>query len=249
MKKLLGILLICLGCAAQAQTPLYVWAANGSNLRQAPSSTAPVVKKLVYGTAVETLSQDGAPVADKMTFFAARHNITSLTQMSAKSPQVVLNGRWLKVAAGGQQGYAFDSLLLAYPPLKEKEEPTAWLIRAFSLKAGKAVTRREKSEDAGMTNVLTTRPYASADGNIVLKVESNRGDAGVYGDGGAIRIRRIGFDQAFVLFNALFPPLSANGYQYQPGQRFSYLLDEVGNSAELKKAGDGVEFSWFYGLN
>lgn len=90
---------------------LYVWARNGVNLRETPSSTGKVIEVLKYGSEVEVLSQ-----SEKIKF--AYEYLQPLKKYDGENEikPLTLHGYWIKIKVGDKVGYTFNKLLLEYEP-------------------------------------------------------------------------------------------------------------------------------------
>lgn len=233
----------------QVGSRLYVWAVQGINLRQRPSASAPVIDKLAHGTPVTVSEQDEPPVPHRLEFFPPRDAAHTFTQIAREQPRVSLDGRWIKIEAGRQDGYAFDKLLLRWPPKNPDEAIKAYLVRAFELTAHRRQKKSREDEESGLRYATIYRTWTSKENRVVLKAEASDGDASTRGDGGHISMPGSSFDEGFVLANGILPPLADHGFRYRAGQEFEYLLDQIGNTAKLKKTEDGISLEWYFGMN
>jgi len=228
---------------------LYVCALHSLNLRKEPSSSSPVVKMLPYGTSVEVLEQDEKLVPHQMEFYQYKDTSDALTQVSPTRPQVVLRGHWIKVKAFEQEGYVFSKLLLEIEPKKAGEATEAYFVRVFHLTSRKVRSKHLKSKESGNPYTETTHVFSSSTSHVVLETEENDGEADTCGEGGDLSIPNWSFERGFVFFNAVMPPVTEVGFEYQDGKTFEYALDEVPNMALLKKTKTGISFRWFFGVN
>lgn len=165
----------------RAGSRLYVWAVQGINLRQRPSASAPVVDRLAYGTPVTVSKQDEPPVPHRLEFFPPRNAAETLTQIAQERPRVPLDGRWIKIEARQRDGYAFDKLLLRWPPKNPDEAIETYLVRAFELTAHRRQKRSRKDEESGLRYTTIYRTWTSKENRVVLKTEESDGDASTRG--------------------------------------------------------------------
>jgi hypothetical protein len=227
---------------------LYVWVAS-LNLRQQASASAPVIKKLAYGTPVTVLKQDEKPVPYKLHFFSYKDSADAIPQ-NGEQGQVILDSEWLKVTTEQQeQGYVVNKLLLDIEPMPMNGVRSVdYLVHVFKLtKHQKKTTRQKEKECEKNQEAITVHETFTADSNkIVLKTEEIDHCVDFDTTGGAISIPNFPFDSAFVFFNAFLPPEPV-GFTYQANKIFDYGIDQVGNSATLKKTKNGIQFEWYDG--
>jgi len=228
---------------------LYVWAVRGLNLRQQPSPSAPVVRKLPYGASVTVVKHDELPVPYRFEFFPKKSAANTLTQIAHEQPQVILDGQWIRVKLAQQEGYLFDKLLLDVAPKRHSEALQAYLVRVFGLSSPQRQAKEHKDDVSGITYTTVYQTFTSKTNSVVLTIEESDGDASTMANKGRISIPAISFEKAFVFFCAIFPPLADHGFHYQAGQEFEYLLDEIGNIARLTKTNSGVLFEWHFSID
>lgn len=230
---------------------LYVWSISGLNLREQPSLNSPVIKKLNYGDSVTVLRQPQKPVPYSLEFFSYKDTSSTFTQIAGERPRVILNGKWIRVKAGQEEGYVFNKLLLDMIPRKEKEvfQPF-YFIHAFDLTRKLKKKENHTSKECGGTAHTTIyQTFTSSQNNVVVKTEDSNGDQCTSGELLEISIPGFSFEKAFVLFNTVIPALPEHGFYYKPSHLFEYLIDEVGNTARLKKTKDGILFRMTAGRN
>jgi hypothetical protein len=213
---------------APSETAQTVWAAQGMNLRDGPSASGRIVKKLVYGTPVSVLPQSDKPVAYEMEFFP---KITRPASDGKPRAQVLLDGEWIRIKAGDQQGYVFNKLLLPFPPIKADEDTEHYLARIFELTARPAVNHG---------GAIDTE-YVSHGPRKIQLVRHESSEASAIG--GEVFIPDMSFDEAFVFFNAVLPPTLDADFSYQKGALFEYQYQAPGG-ARLTMEKGGVRFYW-----
>jgi len=213
---------------APSETAQTVWAAQGMSLRDGPSASAHIVKKLVYGTPVSALPQSDKPVAYEMEFFS---KIARPASGGKPRAQVLLDGEWIKIRAGDREGYVFDKLLLPFPPIKVDEDTEHYLARIFKLTARPAVNHG---------GAIDTE-YVSHGPRIIQLVRHESSEASAIG--GEVFIPDMSFDEAFVFFNAILPPTLDADFSYLKGALFEYQYQAPGG-ARLTKEKGGVRFYW-----
>jgi CRISPR/Cas system Type II protein with McrA/HNH and RuvC-like nuclease domain len=223
----------------------YVWVAN-LNLRQQPSPSAPVIKKLIYGTPVEILKQDEKPVPYKLPFFSYKDTAAAIPKDGIQN-QVVLDGEWIKVKTAQQEeGYIINKLLLDIEPMKFTEGVTDYFVRVFQLTKHEKKTIKQKDKECpNHVDNIAYETFTSNINKVLLKTEENK-DAycgGYYTSNTKISIPEFSFEKAFVFFNKIMPP-EINDFEYKADELFSYALDQVPNEVILKKAECGVDFEW-----
>lgn len=227
----------------------YTWAVSNLNVREQPDVQSAVITRLPYATAVQVLPQTEPAIPFEMTYFNQQNTADSLTQTNTQFPKVVLHGEWLKIKTDEHEGYVFSRFLMKMPPPTQNESSEAYLIRAFELNLLKTDKWVENSYIPDNQNTFMRQYYASPSNNVTFTVIDDEGDAEIYGNGGEIMISDMDFEQAIVFFTVVLPPEQDGGARYEEGKKLEYLLDQIGNTANLKATEQGVSFSWIFGLN
>lgn len=91
---------------------LHVWANSGLNMREGPGTDFPKIKKLEYGDQVQVVDNylNSTPFA------------TTVINRSKKNREFVMNGFWVRVKLGNQEGYVFDGYLSRIPAMKKSRD-------------------------------------------------------------------------------------------------------------------------------
>lgn len=89
---------------------LFIAAKSGLNIREKPSTDAEVVTLVPYGTGVQVVKDDAAPVP-----------------MTAEG----LKGKWVKVQYDEKTGYAFDGFMISHPVPKDGESLKDYTHRVY----------------------------------------------------------------------------------------------------------------------
>ena len=180
--------------AASAGETLYVWAKNGLNLREQASASSAILSKLNYGAAVTIL----APEAE------VKYDFPLFPSSGKANTGVLLNGKWLKVKAGEQEGFVFDKLLLGYAPYLSRDggkdwyDISAYLEMAFAL--GKLKETRKKLSD---NEEAIIQHYGKASSGVTLQATQHKIESIV---GGIIFTDpNMSLEQALVFFYGDFP--------------------------------------------
>ena len=216
----------------------FIWAKDGVNLRESPSTNAPIISKLPYGSAIVVVEQANK-ISEQVTLFPA----------AAESPAVVLQGYWLHVQSGDKIGYIFNQFALNIPPITAKEiktnvgyDASSYIKRAFKLSNPKII--RKKVHEDGATFIKEQRDYAHGQ-KTHLRVEQSFND---YGWGNAtFSHSTMTVEQALIWFSALFNLEATQGINYHPDHDFSASIDEIPNTVEItrvKTGGITIEWNW-----
>lgn len=225
---------------------LYVWAAQTLDLRQLPSQSGPLVKKIPYGTQVTVIKQDEKSTPVELNFFQQADDQPAMLR-DEHPQQIMLNGQWIKIKTDKQEGYALNHLLLDLSPKNSDESYENYLVRVFELTNHQQQKKQLQNRESGTQYKMVSNIWTSPKNGVILNTEETDGDESTAGSNGKIIIPQFTFDQGLVFFNYLMPVIS-HGYKYQPGQLLNYLIDESGNAGTLKKIDKGISYEWEFAM-
>lgn len=220
----------------------YVWATNGLKLRAAPSPESDIVTILPYGMQVELITSNEQLVPYQTLYL--------ISQCSGGKDSIVLEGHWQKIKVADKEGYVFDQFLVNIEPINiDKEYIETYLRRVFQLTDQSKIQKNIQVE--GTKWLETVILYKSKQGLASYKAISGTSHNGLdwpY-EGGEAFIANLTFNQAIIFFNKIYPPFFVEAkeppcFSYEREKNYSYAIDGVGNSADLKKVAGGISFNW-----
>lgn len=129
---------------------LFVWAKNGLNVRNKPTTKSKVILKLLFCDSLKVIGID-----------FGEHNVLGISdhlkQEKDRTP-VILNGNWIKIELiDGTVGYVVDQYLLKYKSNKKYKEREYEF--PFDLIRCDTVFKREISSDGEGLNCKTINSY------------------------------------------------------------------------------------------
>jgi hypothetical protein len=195
MYKLIFIAFIGIVTNLPAQAPgryakgdrLYVWASQ-LNIRSQPASNASVIGKVAYGRSVEiaddSLFQHPFAFAaikkhverDTTTYYEDRvvspQTVISKPHLqidSTVSPELKLNGYWVKVRYGDVIGYVFDGYLSRIPTIGQSWPQGGYMMEGFDKWAQHTLKLKTKVVDFQGSSECHYTEYAMPGGPIKIQ--------------------------------------------------------------------------------
>jgi hypothetical protein len=224
------------------------------NLRQEPSDSAMVIRKLSYGTPVTITKQNINTVPYQLNFFSyTPEELESIKNRGGASTPVILNSEWIKVKTNqNEEGYLINKLLLSIKPIKENDYKN-YFLKIFDLTQYQKKVIPHKDFSCEYSNI--DEIFTSRKNKVIFKLsqtvmkKDNIDCHGLHYEGGEILLPQFSFEEAFVFLDML---MNFNGldFNYKANSSFGYAYDEaVSGEADLKKTKKGILFTWGQGDN